>query len=329
MKVAVIGGGGRVGCCAAYALQLDGIVSEIILFDEAESLVHGEALDLLHSSALLHDQRIYVGDMAMVATSDVIIITAGASRRADEPGQELIERNVSLFLSIISDLKETGLRDDTILLVASNPVDILTYLAVQRGGFLPKQVVGLGTLLDTARFCSLIADAVKAPPTQVKALILGEHGDAVVPIWSSATCNGFSLENHPDLSASTRTKLFERTRRSEAELIRLKGGAGSAVESSIESLAHAILLDRGACWAVASSIVTLVRAIVLDQRKMFPVSSFQSGAYGLNDLCISVPAVVGKGGILKHLELDLWPRELRGLKSSAKAIMEKIKRIKT
>jgi L-lactate dehydrogenase len=296
MKAAIIGGGGRVGCCAAYALQWGGIISEIILYDIAESLVQGEALDLLHGSSLLNDQRICSGDITAAAKSDLIIITAGLRRKPDESRLDLINRNVSLFLSIINDLKAAGLREDVVLVVVSNPVDILTYLAIQHTDLPSSQVIGLGTLLDTSRFCSLIADTIKAAPTQINALILGEHGDSMVPIWSSATCSGLSLKNHPDLSSSTKVKIFERTRQSGAEVIRLKGGAG---------------------WAVGTAIAVLVHAIVLDQRRMLPVSSLQTGTYGLSDVCLSVPTIVGYKGIVKHLEMELWSRELQELKNSA------------
>jgi L-lactate dehydrogenase len=244
--------------------------------------------------------------MQAAAIADLIIITAGIRRRPDESRLDLINRNVTLFRSILNDLKAAGLRQDAILLVVSNPVDILTHLAVNESGLPPQQVVGLGTLLDTSRFCSLIADTIKAAPTQVKASILGEHGDSMVPIWSSATCNGFSLENHPDLPAAAKNKIFDRTRQSGAEMIRLKGGAG---------------------WAVGISIATLVHAIVLDQKKILPVSSLQTGAYGLRGICLSVPTLVGRGGILQHVELELWPRELQGLKSSAKTLQESFKRL--
>jgi L-lactate dehydrogenase len=306
MKVAIIGGGGRVGICAAYALQCAGIVSEIILNDIMTDLVEGEALDLLHGTALLNDQRIWAGDMKAAAQADIVIITAGLRRKPDESRLDLINRNVSLFLAIITDLKTVGLQQKTILVVVSNPVDILTNLAVYRSGLARQQVIGLGTLLDTSRFCSLLADTVKAAPTQVKAFILGEHGDSMVPIWSSATLNGFSLEKHPDFPAPTKNKIFERTRQSGAEIIRLKGGAG---------------------WAVGTSIATLVHTIALDQRKMLPVSSLQTGVYGLQDVCLSVPTIVGRGGIHECVEMELWPRELQGLKSSAQALKETLNRI--
>ena len=306
MKAAIIGGGGRVGCCAAYALQWGGIISDIILYDIAESLVQGEALDLLHGSYLLSDQRICSGDITMAAKSDLIIITAGLRRKPDESRLDLINRNVSLFLSIIKDLKSVGLKEDVILVVVSNPVDILTYLAIQHTDLPASQVIGLGTLLDTSRFCSLIADKIKAAPSQINALILGEHGDSMVPIWSSATCSGFSLKNHPNLSPSTKIKIFERTRQSGAEVIRLKGGAG---------------------WAVGTAIAALVHAIVLDQRRVLPVSSLQTGTYGLSDVCLSVPTVVGHKGIIKHLEMELWSREQQELKNSANILKKTLSQV--
>lgn len=306
MRVAIIGGGGRVGVCAAFALQLGGIVSEIVLNDVMTELVQGEALDLRHGTALLHDQRIYAGDIQAVAQADLIIITAGLRRRPDESRLDLIQRNIHLFLNILSDLKNAGLRGDGILIVVSNPVDILTQLAVQGSGLPSERIIGLGTLLDTCRFSSLIADAIEVAPTQVKALILGEHGDSMVPIWSAATCNGLSLEKHPRLPPVERNRIFERARQSGAEMLRLKGGAG---------------------WAVGASIATLVHAIVLDQRKTLPVSSLQRGAYAIRNICISVPTLVGAKGVLDHLEVDLWPRELQALKASARLLQETLDRI--
>lgn len=306
MKAAIIGGGGRVGSCAAYALQWGGILSDIILYDIAESLAQGEALDLLHGSHLLNDQRICSGDITMAAKSDLIIITAGLRRKPDESRLDLINRNASLFLAIINNLKAEGLKEDVILVVVSNPVDILTYLAVQHTDLPSGQVVGLGTLLDTSRFCSLIADEIKAAPTQINALILGEHGDSMVPIWSSVTCSGFSLKNHPDLPSPTKIKIFERTRQSGAEVIRLKGGAG---------------------WAVGTAIAALVHAIALDQKRVLPVSSLQTGAYGLSDVCLSVPTIVGHKGIVKHVEMELWSREQQELKNSANQLKKTLSQV--
>ena len=152
MKVSIIGGGGRVGSCAAFALQCAGIVSEIQLLDANQAMAEGEALDLLHGSALAADQRIYAGDYARAADSDLFLITAGLRRKPDESRLDLINRNVTLFVQILDSIKKAGPRKDAIAFVVSNPVDILTQLAVQRLGLPWPQVLGLVTMLDTSRF---------------------------------------------------------------------------------------------------------------------------------------------------------------------------------
>src|SRR5256714_8382905 len=173
MKVTIIGGGGRVGSCAAYALQCGALVSEIQLLDANRELAEGEALDLSHGSAFAGDHNIYAGDYTRAADSDIFLITAGLRRKPDESRLELINRKVTLLGPILQSIQSAGLRKDAHIFVVSNPVDILTQLAVQRMGLPWSQVYGLGTMLDTSRFSSLIADELKLPALQVKALILG------------------------------------------------------------------------------------------------------------------------------------------------------------
>jgi L-lactate dehydrogenase len=301
MKVTIIGGGGRVGSNAAFALQCAGLVSEIQILDANADLAAGEALDLLHGTSVIADQRIYAGDYARAADSDIFVITAGLRRKPDESRLDLINRNVALFDGILASIKQAGLRKDALIFVVSNPVDILTQLAVFRLGLPWQQVLGLGTMLDTARFRSLIAESLALAPTQVKALILGEHGDTMVPIWSSATAAGLPLEKFPGVSSNFQSQLFERTKTSGAEVIRRKGGAG---------------------WAVGITIAEVVHAIALDRRQLLPVSSLQQGRYGLHDVSISVPTVVGRAGVLDQVELTLWPKELSSLQASARALQE-------
>src|SRR5213075_1580462 len=181
MKVTIIGGGGRVGSCAAFALQCAGLVTEIQILDANKDMADGEALDLLHGSAFAGDQRIYSGDYARAADSDIFLITAGLRRKPDESRLDLINRNVVRFTQILESIKTAGVRNESHIFVVSNPVDILTQLAVQRLGLPWRQVYGLGTMLDTSRFSSYIAAELKLAPTQVKALILGEHGDSMLP----------------------------------------------------------------------------------------------------------------------------------------------------
>src|SRR3989440_9933029 len=198
MKVSIIGGGGRVGSNAAFALQCYGIVSEIHILDANEKMAVGEALDLMHGASIAGPQRIYAGNYDKCSDADVVCITAGLRRKPEESRLDLINRNVSLFVQIIDSIKSAGVRKEAQIFVVSNPVDILTQLAVQRIGLPWQQVYGLGTMLDTSRFSSLIAEEMRLAPTQVKALILGEHGDSMLPIWSSATANGFLLTGLPE-----------------------------------------------------------------------------------------------------------------------------------
>jgi L-lactate dehydrogenase len=303
MKVTIIGGGGLVGSCTGFALQAGGIVREIVLLDANAELAAGQALDLLHGASLVADQTIRAGGYDEIPTSDVICITAGLRRKPDESRLDLINRNVDLFLSILSEIQKVGTKQGAIVVVVSNPVDVLTYLAAERMKLPASQVIGLGTQLDTLRFRSLIAERLDAPPTQVKAVILGEHGDSMVPIWSSATVGGLPLEKYPGWSINTANEVFNRTKTSGAEVIKKKGGAG---------------------FAVGLAIKEVIEAIALDRRCLLPVSSVQSGCYGLRNVAISVPTVVGRSGVVATREIDLWPKEVQALKQSANVLRQTI-----
>lgn len=307
MKVAIIGAGGRVGSCAAYCLQIRGIVREILLLDANQATCEGEALDLLHGTAYTADQRIAAATYSDCASADVVVITAGLRRKPDESRLDLINRNVTLFRGILQELKTAGLKRDAIIFVVSNPVDILTQLAGQTLGLPAHQVIGLGTVLDTSRFCSLIAESLKLPPTQVRALILGEHGDSMLPVWSSATVDGLPLLKFPGATPAWQSKTFERTQKSGAEVISRKGGAG---------------------WAVGVAINEVVESIALDRHRLLPVSSLVNGIYGIRDICLSVPTIVGRRGVIETIELELWPKELNALQASARALAETLAKVK-
>jgi L-lactate dehydrogenase len=303
MKVSIIGAGGLVGSCAAFALQCGKVVRELALLDVNAELAAGQALDLLHGGPSTADQVITSGGYEHIPTSDVICITAGLRRKPDESRLDLINRNVDLFLSILADVQKAGHKDDAIVLVVSNPVDVLTYLAAQRLKLCPSRVIGLGTQLDTIRFRSLIAQQLKAPPTQVAALILGEHGDSMVPVWSSATCAGLPLDKFPGWGPNVATQLFERTKGSGAEVIKRKGGAG---------------------FAVGIAIRDVIESIALDSRKILPVSSVQNGCYGIRDVALSVPTLVGRKGVVDRLEIDLWPKEVQAMRRSGQVLRETV-----
>ncbi|WP_182868140.1 lactate/malate dehydrogenase family protein [Stieleria mannarensis] len=299
MKVSIIGGGGLVGSCAAYALQCGGLAREIALLDVNQELAVGQALDLQHGGPSVADQVISGGGYEHIPSSDIICITAGLRRKPDESRLDLINRNTDLFMQILSDVKAAGPKPTAIVLVVSNPVDILTYVAAQKLGLPENQVIGLGTQLDTIRFCSLIAEQLNAPPTQTRALILGEHGESMVPIWSSATIAGLPLDKYPGWSPTLAAQLFTRTRGSGAEVIKRKGGAG---------------------FAVGIAIRDVIDAVILDRRCVLPVSSVQHGCFGVRDVALSVPTVVGRTGVVDRMEIDLWPKEVQGMRASGAAL---------
>ena len=306
MKVSIIGGGGLVGSCAAYALQCGGVVREIALLDVNAELAEGHALDLLHGGPSTADQVIHAGGYEQIPDSDLICITAGLRRKTDESRLDLINRNVQLFSSILDSVASAGMKSGAIVHVVSNPVDILTYLAAEKLDLPPTQVIGLGTQLDTIRFRSLIAGQLELPPTQVSALILGEHGDSMVPIWSSATAASLPLDKYPGWTPNLASELFQRTKGSGAEVIKKKGGAGFAVGVAIRDVVH---------------------AIALDQRRILPVSTVQAGCYGVRDVALSVPTVVGRVGVVDRLEIDLWPKELQGMRNSGNALRQTLQNL--
>src|SRR3954447_17351090 len=243
MKVSIVGGGGLVGSMTAFALQCGGVAGHIWPLDANADMAKGQALDLLHGASLSADQRISAGTMDDVASSQVVVVTAGLRRKPDESRLDLINRNVDLFLTLLEQVKSAGLKDSSYLIVVSNPVDVLTYLAVQRSGLPWQRVLGLGTQLDTARFRSHLAARLQVPATQVQALILGEHGDSMVPIWSSATVAGLPLEQWPGFSPAVAKEVFEDTKTAGAQVINLKGGSGFAVGLSIREVVHPLALD--------------------------------------------------------------------------------------
>ncbi|HVL39188.1 MAG TPA: lactate/malate dehydrogenase family protein [Fimbriimonadaceae bacterium] len=301
MKVSIIGGGGRVGSDAAFALQLGGIVREIALVDMNQDMAAGEALDLRHGAALTASQRFTSGGYESVEGSDCVVITAGLRRKPDESRLELINRNVGLFREILNSLKGVRLAEGATILVVSNPVDILTHLAAKSGILPERQVLGLGTVLDTCRFRSLLADHFKVGARDVHALILGEHGDSMVPIWSSATVNGVSIASIPGYTDEAARGVFEFTKKSGAEVIRLKGGAGRAVGISIKEV---------------------VEAIALDSEAILPVSAVQTGKLGISDISLSLPTKVGRGGVVEILEPAVSSEEREGLHRSASSLKD-------
>lgn len=296
------------GSDAAFALQLGGIVKEIALVDMNADMAAGEALDIRHGSHYTSSQIITSsGDYGVLEGSNCVVITAGLRRKPDESRLELINRNVGLFSTILDGLKNARLAPDATILVVSNPVDILTHIAVESGITSPSRTIGLGTVLDTCRFCSLLADHFKVPAKDVNALILGEHGDSMVPIWSSANLGGAPLSSIPGFTPEVGQEVFNFTKTSGAEVIRLKGGAGRAVGVSIKEVVEAIALDSG---------------------RVLPVSSLQKGTLGISDISLSLPTRVGRAGANEVLTPGVSDAEAKALQASAAALKEVLNQVK-
>ncbi len=300
MKVAIVGAAGRVGSNTAFALQMRQDVRELVLIDlyMAEA-AEGEALDLRHGACLTGRQVIYSGDYADAKDADMIIITAGVRRRPEESRLDLINRNIAVFRSVLEELKRVGFKEGAILCIVSNPVDILTYIATRESGLPPQQVIGTGTFFDTVRFRSLIAEYYQVDPRTVQAMILGEHGDSMVPIWSRATINGVPLSQMSGYSLEKMHQIFEDTRKAGAEVIRLKGGAG---------------------WGIALTTAEFVSVVARDSRTLLPLSTVQEGIYGLKKVALSVPTILGREGVVAKVELPLAEEELKGLQHSAEVL---------
>ena len=304
-KVTIVGGAGRVGSNAAYALQLGLVGEEVALVDVAENAAQGESLDLTHGRAAHGGPRFLAGGYGAATGSEVVVVTAGLRRKPDESRLELISRNASLFRRIVDSLGEVELAEDAVLLVVTNPVDVLTYLAATELGWPPRRTIGLGTVLDTLRFRSLLGEELGLEPSRIDAMMLGEHGDSMVPVFSQIKYAGKPIEQSPHYSEEAISRAVERTRGAGAECLRLKGGAGYAVGLAIRQVVEAILTDSGATLPVAT----------LDE----------SGEY--EGVAFSRPTRVGRAGSLEYGPLALSEEEHRGLRASAEVLRETIARL--
>ena len=305
MKIGIIGGAGLVGSNLAFALQMAGVGSEVVLVDANQQGAAGQALDLLHGSGYTFPQRIRAGGYEALEGADVVVITAGLRRKPDESRLDLINRNVQLYSGILDELRKVSLSNRCHIIPVTNPVDILTQLTVS-AGFNKQRVIGLGTVLDTLRFRSLLAEYFGVAATQMQALILGEHGDSMVPLWSTACVDGVPLTSLPKYDQSAVMKIFERTRKSGAEVISLKGGAG---------------------YAVGVAILEVIKALAYDTKAVLPVSTWLEGEYGIKDVCLSVPTRLGKLGVEQRLEMELWPKEKAALTASSEALRDTMAKV--
>ncbi len=292
-------GTGNVGSTFAYALLLGGLASEIVLIDANRARAEGEAMDLNHTEPFAKATRIWAGDYPDCAGAAVTVIAAGVNQKPGETRIELVKRNAAVFAQVIPQVARHN--PEGIILVATNPVDVLTYATLRLSGLPARRVIGSGTILDTARFRHLLSEHFGVDPRSVHAYIIGEHGDSEVPVWSLANIAGMQL------SAFAQANAIPMDRKHMQEIF-----------TSTRDAAYAIIQRKGATYyAVAAGLMRIVEAILRDQSTVLSVSSLVDEYYGLSDVCLSVPTVVHRSGIERVLRLELSAEEAAGLRHSA------------
>lgn len=305
-KVGIVGCG-FVGSTIAYTLMESGMFTEMALVDANESKARGEAMDLNHCLPFLSPMQIYQSTYTGLENASIIIIAAGVNQKEGETRIDLLHRNVKIFRDIISRITEVN--RECILLVVTNPVDILTYVTLQLSGFSPSRVIGSGTVLDTARLKYLVGSKLKVDSRNVHSFIIGEHGDSELAVWSSANVSGIDINDYCPIcdNCSNMTELY---------------GLFDYVKNS----AYEIIKNKGATYyAIAQATKRIVTSIVNDESSILPVSTLVSGHYGINHICMSVPAVIGKNGVEHVLDIPLNDDEKRNLENSARTLEDLVK----
>ncbi|MCK8828331.1 L-lactate dehydrogenase [Natroniella acetigena] len=302
-KIAIIGAGG-VGATTAYALMIKGIGSEIVLVDINKQKAEGEAMDLNHGSSFVNPVKVYAGDYSDCKDAEIIIITAGAKQKPDETRLDLVDKNVAIFKEMIPQITEYN--DNCILLIISNPVDILTYVTLKLSGFPKERVFGSGTVLDSSRFRTLLSESCNIATNNVHGYIIGEHGDSKVAAWSLTNIAGTNLDDYCPVCEETCTRDNQ-----------------EQIATQVKNAAYKIIEKKGSTfYAIALAISKIVRSILRDENSVLTVSTLLHGEYGVEDICLSLPTVINSSGIDRVLNLDLQPQERETFVKSAKTLQE-------
>ena len=301
-KIAVIGAG-FVGASTAYALALKNLASEIVLIDVNGDKAEGEARDIAHGMSFMGEMYIHAGGYEQVRDSDIIIVTAGANRKPGESRLQLAQKNVGIAREITREIMKyynTG-----VILVVANPVDVLTYTICLESGLPKERVFGTGAVLDTARFRYLLSEVAGVDVRNIHGFIAGEHGDSQFAVWSAVRIAELSLEDYCKGTNITINKeeIEEAVRKAGAEVIERKGAT---------------------YFAISSAIAKIVEVIIKDQRAVLNISCMANGAFGIHDVSLSLPTIVGRAGVLRRLESDFSPEERQKLLYSAECIKKTI-----
>jgi L-lactate dehydrogenase len=308
-KIAIVGVG-NVGSTFAFALMISGLAREIVLIDINEKLANGECMDLNHGLSFSHPTKIYTAGYKGCKDADIVVITAGANQKPGETRIDLVNKNLAIFKEMIPVIAKHAA--NAILLVVTNPVDILTYVTLKLSGFPPNRVIGSGTVLDTARLKYMISEYAKVDPSNIHTYIIGEHGDTELPVWSNATIGGMSIETYCSDYAGLKNAKHE-----------LDG-----IFVKVKNAAYQIIQAKGATnYSIALSLVKISRSILRNENSILPVSTLITDYYGISDVCIGIPSIVNSMGMEKYLKLELSEQEQKLFKHSAstlKGIISKI-----
>ncbi len=292
-------GCGSVGAAAAYTLATHGLFSQLVLIDMNRRRAHGEAMDISHGVSFSQPCRVIDGDYDDLKDAALVIIAAGVNQKPGESRLDLLTRNAAVMRSIITEIKRVC--PETILLIVSNPVDLLTGIALRISGFPPQRVLGSGTVLDTARLKFLLGQKLSVDSRNVHAFVIGEHGDSELAVWSSANISGIDLEDY--CAARSISNDF------------------SSLFESVRHAAYEIIDSKGATYyGIAMSVLRIATCIVRGEHSVLPVSCCAEGHYGLGNVCIGLPCVVGRTGVETVLDIPLSREEKKQLHASAQTL---------
>lgn len=307
-KCAIIGAGG-VGATTAFTLVQSGLFNEIVIVDVNKNKAEGEVLDIAHGIQFTNPVNIYSGDYKDLYDAYLVIVTAGANQLPGETRIDLINKNISIFKKIIPNIIKYN--KDCILLIVSNPVDILTMFTLELSGFPKERVLGSGTVLDTSRLRYLLSKKLEVDSKNIHAFIIGEHGDSELAVWSNADIAGIHIENYcNNIADSCNINLEE-------------------ILEEVRNSAYHIIEKKGSTfYGVAMAVKRITQAIIRDEYSILPVSHFLNGEYGIKDICLGIPAVICREGVKKIIPITLNEKEKTYLNKSAETLKEAYKSIK-
>ncbi|EPX79714.1 L-lactate dehydrogenase [Salipiger mucosus] len=303
MKVGIVGAG-MVGSAAGYALALRGGASEVVFVDRSEALAVAQAEDVAHAVPFAHPCRVRAGDYDALEGAGVVILAAGVAQKPGEDRLSLLSRNAEVFAQVIEGVQRAA--PEALLLVASNPVDIMTQVACNLSHLPPERVIGSGTILDTARFRSLLGGHLGVAPQSVHAYVLGEHGDSEVLSWASARAGSEPVAR---FAAQVGAPITQTVR--------------ERIDAGVRRAAYRIIEGKGATWyGIGAGLARIVQAVRDDQRAVLSVSMVTAEVEGVRDVALSLPRVVGREGVLATLSPELAPDEAQALRTSAEVLKE-------